>query len=71
MAVECIFNWYWLADLCGKEGIAFVLGHALYLRSNHGGKAKMPSILAHKLGRAAYFMPVRKCAFDLERFLRS
>ena len=28
VAVECIFTWYWLADLCAQEGIAFVLGHA-------------------------------------------
>jgi len=35
------------------------------------GKAKALSILAHKLGRAAYFMLARKRAFDLERFLRS
>jgi hypothetical protein len=26
---ECMFTWYWVADLCAKEGIAFVLGHAL------------------------------------------
>lgn len=31
VAVECIFTWYWLADLCAEEGIAFVLGHALYM----------------------------------------
>jgi hypothetical protein len=24
VAVECIFTWYWLADLCSKENIAFV-----------------------------------------------
>jgi hypothetical protein len=30
VAVECMFTWYWLADLCAQEGIAFVLGHALY-----------------------------------------
>jgi hypothetical protein len=29
VAVECIFMWYWLADLCVQEGIPFVLGHAL------------------------------------------
>jgi hypothetical protein len=27
--VECIFTWYWLADLCAEQGIPFVLGHAL------------------------------------------
>ena len=24
VAVECIFTWYWMADLCAREGIAFV-----------------------------------------------
>jgi hypothetical protein len=24
VAVECIFTWYWLADLCGKQNIPFV-----------------------------------------------
>ena len=23
---ECMFAWYWLADLCAAKGIAFVLG---------------------------------------------
>ena len=27
VAVECLFAWYWVADLCAKEGIPFVLGH--------------------------------------------
>jgi hypothetical protein len=27
--VECMFTWEWLSDLCQKEGLAFVLGHAL------------------------------------------
>jgi hypothetical protein len=27
--VECIFTWYWLADLCAEQGLPFVLGHAL------------------------------------------
>jgi transposase len=35
------------------------------------GKAKALSILAHRIGRAAYFMLKRKRAFDLERFLRA
>ena len=31
VAVECIFTWYWLADLCAQEGMPFVLGpRALY-----------------------------------------
>ena len=40
VAVECLFTWYWLADLCAQEGIAFVLGHALSMKAIHGGKAK-------------------------------
>ena len=35
------------------------------------GKAKALSILAHKLGRAVYFMLARNQAFDLERFTKS
>jgi transposase len=49
VAVECIFTWYWLADLCAQEGIAFVLGHALYMKAIHGGKAKNDKIDAHKI----------------------
>jgi len=37
---ECMYTWYWLADLCCKENIEFVLGHALYMKAVHGGKAK-------------------------------
>ena len=47
--VECMFTWYWLADLCQQEGIAFVLGHALYMKAIHGGKAKNDKIDAHKI----------------------
>src|SRR6266436_4693315 len=49
VAVECIFTWYWLADLCSKENIPFVLGHALYMKAIHGGKAKNDKIDAHKI----------------------
>jgi len=49
VGVECIFTWYWLADLCQQEGIAFVLGHALYMKAIHGGKAKNDKIDAHKI----------------------
>jgi transposase len=44
VAVECMFTWYWLADLCRREGIAFVLGHALYMKAIHGAKAKNDKI---------------------------
>src|SRR6266545_66647 len=49
VAVECIFTWYWLADLCAREGIPFVLGHALYMKAIHGGKAKNDRIDAQKI----------------------
>ena len=26
VAVECIFTWYWIADLCAELHIPFVLG---------------------------------------------
>src|SRR2546422_5130815 len=46
---ECIFTWYWLADLCNKEGSAFVRGPALSRKASHGGKAKNDKIEAHKI----------------------
>jgi transposase len=49
VGVECIFTWYWLADLCTREGIPFVLGHALYMKAIHGGKAKNDRIDAQKI----------------------
>ena len=49
VCVECMFTWYWLADLCEDEGIPFVLGHALYMRAIHGGKAKNDRIDSHKI----------------------
>jgi transposase len=49
VGVECIFTWYWLADLCAEENIAFVLGHALYMKAIHGGKAKSDKIDSLKI----------------------
>jgi transposase len=49
VAVECIFTGYWLADLCAQEGIPFVLGHALYMKAIHGGKAKNATIDAQNI----------------------
>src|SRR6516162_6309990 len=49
IACECMFAWYWLADLCHEEGIPFVLGHALYMKAIHGGKAKTDKIDAKKI----------------------
>jgi transposase len=44
VCVECLFTWYWLADLCAREGLPFVLGHALSMKAIHGGKAKNDTI---------------------------
>jgi len=51
VGVECMFAWYWVADLCTHEGIPFVLGHALYMKAIHGGKAKNDKIDAGKIAR--------------------
>ena len=49
VCVECMFTWYWLADLCAEHKIAFVLGHALYMKAIHGGKAKNDKIDSAKI----------------------
>jgi transposase len=48
---ECMFAWYWLADLCRDEGIDFVLGHALYMKAIHGDKTKNDRIDSEKIAR--------------------
>ena len=49
VAVECMFTWYWIADLCTEHDIPFVLGHALYMKAIHGGKAKNDKIDSRKI----------------------
>ena len=49
IGVECMFTWYWVADLCRQQNIAFILGHALYMRAIHGGKAKNDKIDSLKI----------------------
>jgi hypothetical protein len=49
VCVECLVTWYWLADLCGRDGIPFVRGHALYMNAIHGGKATNDKSDAHKI----------------------
>jgi transposase len=49
VGVECMFAWYWLADLCEEHGIPFVLGHALYMKAIHGSKTKTDKIDAAKI----------------------
>jgi hypothetical protein len=76
VAVECLFTWYGLADLCVHEGIPFVLGHALYLRAMHGGKAKNDTIDSHKIAmrlrggmlpQASVYPAERRATRDLRR----
>ena len=49
VGVECMFAWYWLADLCEDQHIPFVLGHALAMKAIHGSKTKTDRIDAGKL----------------------
>jgi transposase len=49
VCVACLFTWYWLADLCAREGIPFVLGHALSMKALHGGQAKNDTIDAQNI----------------------
>jgi transposase len=49
VAVECIFTWYWIADVCAEQAIPFVLGHALYMKAIHGGKTKNDKIDSQKI----------------------
>ena len=49
VAVECMFSWYWVADFCENRNIPFILGHALYMKAIHGGKAKNDRIDSFKI----------------------
>jgi hypothetical protein len=49
VGVECMHCWYWVSDFCQTHKIAFVLGHALYMKAIHGGKAKNDKIDSYKI----------------------
>ena len=51
VCVECMFAWYWVADVCADEGITFVLGHALGMRAVHGSKKKNDKIDSERIAR--------------------
>lgn len=51
VSCECMFSWYWLADLCREKRISFVLGHALYMKAIYGGKTKSDKIDSHKIAK--------------------
>jgi transposase len=49
VGVECVFCWYWIADLYAQHSVSFVLGHALYMKAIHGGKTKNDKIDSFKI----------------------
>ena len=49
VAVECLFTWDGLADLCMREGLALVLGPALDMTAIQGGKAQHDRMDAQKI----------------------
>jgi transposase len=51
VGAECMVGWYWLADCCAAHDIAFLIGHALYMKAIHGGKAKNDRLDAAKIAR--------------------
>jgi hypothetical protein len=42
VGVECMFSWYWLADLCQEQQIAFVLGHLVPGSDSRGEGQERP-----------------------------
>lgn len=51
VGVECMHCWYWVADWCEDNGVDFILGHALYMKAIHGGKAKNDKIDSFKIAK--------------------
>lgn len=49
VGVECMHCWYWVSDFCDDIGVDFILGHALYMKAIHGGKAKNDRIDSFKI----------------------
>jgi hypothetical protein len=49
VGVECVLTWSWLADLCARAGMPFVLGHARSMQAIHGGQATHETIDSPKL----------------------
>ena len=49
VGVECMHCWYWVSDFCEALGVDFILGHALYMKAIHGGKAKNDRIDSFKI----------------------
>jgi len=58
VGVECMHCWYWVSDFCRELKVDFILGHALYMKAIHGGKAKNDKIDSYKIAslmRGGYF----------------
>ncbi len=51
VGVECMHCWYWVSDFCQEISVDFILGHALYMKAIHGGKAKNDRIDSHKIAK--------------------
>ncbi len=51
VGVECMHCWYWVSDFCDDIGVDFILGHALYMKAIHGGKAKNDRIDSFKIAK--------------------
>ena len=51
VGVECMHCWYWVSDYCEEIGVDFILGHALYMKAIHGGKAKNDRIDSFKIAK--------------------
>lgn len=51
VGAECMHCWYWVSDLCEEHGIDFIVGHALYMKAIHGGKAKNDKIDSYKIAK--------------------
>ena len=51
VGVECMHCWYWVSDFCEAIEVDFILGHALYMKAIHGGKAKNDRIDSHKIAK--------------------
>ena len=49
VGVECMHCWCWVSDFCEQLNVDFILGHALYMKAIHGGKAKNDRIDSYKI----------------------
>jgi hypothetical protein len=49
VGVECMHCWHWASGFCNEIGVYFILGHALYMKAIHGGKAKNDRIDSFKI----------------------